>query len=143
LGFDTFPCTEDDDPAIENPQRTLDFRRKIDMAGRIDQIKTMIFPGKRNGRRLDGDPAFLLFGVEVGDGGPLIDLADFVNEPGIKEHPLGYGRLTGVDVGDDSDIADLFEVPGHKRLIYLKKVDKTSPVLSPQNCRMSRRQKMR
>jgi len=63
-------------------------------------------------------PAFLLFRVEVGDGGALIDLADLVDKIGIKKHPLRHGRpltviLPGVDVGDDPDIADLLEMARH------------------------------
>ena len=30
--------------------------------------------------------------------------------PLVEQHPLGDGRLAGVDVGNDADVADLFEV---------------------------------
>jgi hypothetical protein len=33
--------------------------------------------------------------------------------PAEEEHPLGDGGLAGVDVGDDADVADFFDLAGH------------------------------
>ena len=70
-------------------------------------------PGEADAGRLDGDAAFLLLGIVVGDGGALIDLADAVGETAVVEHPLGDGGLAGVDVGDDADVAELADIVRH------------------------------
>ncbi|OLL97651.1 hypothetical protein Ae406Ps2_4633c [Pseudonocardia sp. Ae406_Ps2] len=42
-----------------------------------------------------------------------MDLTDLVVDPGVEQDPLGGGRLTGVDVGHDADVADLGQVRQH------------------------------
>src|SRR5262249_41644102 len=64
---------------------------------------------------VDRDPALLLLGVGIGLGRPLIDFADTVLCSGEKQHPLGDGCLAGVDVGDDADIAERFQIAEHSR----------------------------
>ena len=34
--------------------------------------------------------------------------------PLAEQHPLGHGRLAGIDVGDDADVADFFERNSHR-----------------------------
>ena len=69
-----------------------------------------VAPLERDAGAVDGDAAFLLLGVVVGLGGALIDAAELVLGPGVVEQVLGGGRLAGVDVGDDADVADLAQV---------------------------------
>ena len=73
-----------------------------------------VLPGERDAGRVDRDAALLLLGVEVGDGGALVDLAHAVAEAAVVQHPLGDGGLAGVDVGDDADVAELFELACHR-----------------------------
>lgn len=47
----------------------------------------------------------LLFGVEVGFGGAFIDLAHPMLVTAIEEHSLRDGRLAGIDMSDNADIA--------------------------------------
>ena len=68
------------------------------------------FQGNVTQADVDGDAALLLLGVEVGDGGALVDLAHAVRGAAVEQHPLGDGGLAGVDVGDDADVAELFEI---------------------------------
>ena len=56
--------------------------------------------------RVDGDAAFLLFGIVVGLGRAFIDAAELVLGPGVVEQVLGGRGLAGVDVGDDAEVAD-------------------------------------
>ena len=65
-----------------------------------------VFPAKADAGRVDRDAALLLLGIEVGDGGPLVDVAHLVAGFGVVQHPLGDGGLAGVDVGNDADVAD-------------------------------------
>jgi hypothetical protein len=48
-----------------------------------------------------------------------VDLADLVVDPGVVEDPLGRGRLAGVDVRHDPDVAGVFEGvgAGHDRFV--------------------------
>lgn len=54
----------------------------------------------------DGDAAFALLRVAVGDGGPVVDLAALVGLTGQEEDPLGDGGLARVHVGQDAQVAD-------------------------------------
>jgi hypothetical protein len=38
-----------------------------------------------------------------------VDFADLVRNPGVEENPLRRGRLPGIDVGHDADIAGSIE----------------------------------
>jgi len=38
-----------------------------------------------------------------------VDLTDLVRDAGVEQDALGRGRLTGVDVRHDADVADLGE----------------------------------
>src|SRR5207247_4790481 len=57
----------------------------------------------------DGDPPLLLLLHPVHGRGALVDLAELVVHPGVIEDPLGGGRLPGVDVGGDPDVAGPLE----------------------------------
>jgi hypothetical protein len=53
------------------------------------------------------DPALLLLLHPVHDGSALVDLAHLVGAARVVEDPLGRGRLAGIDVGHDADVAEL------------------------------------
>ena len=86
------------------------------MPGRVDEVDLPVAPLAGDGRRVDRDPALLLFFVEVGDRGPLVDVPHAVRGAGIEQDPFGGGRLTRVDMGNDADIADEFDRGGHATL---------------------------
>ena len=56
------------------------------------------------------DAALALLGHPVHDGGAFVHLADLVGTARVVEHALGHGRLAGIDVGDDADVAEVFDV---------------------------------
>ena len=58
-------------------------------------------------------PRLLLFHVGVGDRGALVHVAHPVRKPAVEQHPLGDGGLSGIDVGNDADISEVFDVVGH------------------------------
>ena len=109
LGFDALAGAKHNHAAIEHPQTPLDLGGEIDVAGRVDQIDADVFVRQRDTRRVDRNAAFLLLGVEVGDRRALVDRAHPMTDAAIEQHPLGDRRFAGVDVGDDADVAELFE----------------------------------
>ncbi len=106
LGFHAIDAREDHDGAVEDAQRALDFGGEIDVAGCVDQVDVIALPGAADGGGGDGDAAFAFFGHVIGGGAAFVDLAHLVNLAGVEEDPFGDGRLAGVDVGDDAEVAE-------------------------------------
>ena len=80
------------------------------MAGGIDEVDRDIVPGNGDAGGLDRDPMFLLQVVEISDGGALIDVAHAVRKAAVKQHPFGDGGFSGVDMGNDADIAEVLDI---------------------------------
>jgi hypothetical protein len=76
------------------------------VTGRVDEIEGITFPVEGYGGGLDRDAAFLFFGIVIGNGRPLIDHSDFVDEVGIEEHRSAGGGLARIDMGNDADVAE-------------------------------------
>jgi len=118
LGFDPFLAVEHGDRAVEHAQGSLDLGGKIDVTGRVDQVDgialAVAVPRAGGGGGIDGDAAFLLFLVEVHDGGSLVDLAHLVDFAGVVEDALRDGGFARVDVGGNSDVPNFGQVPSHK-----------------------------
>src|SRR5262249_8904853 len=98
--------------AVEHAQRTLDLDREIDVSRRINDVDAMfwillVHAGPERGRRgrRNRDAALLLLFHPVHDGSAVMHFADLVRDACIKEHALGRGRLAGIDVGHDANIA--------------------------------------
>src|SRR5690606_408287 len=53
------------DAAIEHFERTVHFNGEVHVAGRIDDVESMVLPVTRRRGGLDGDAAFLLLCHEV------------------------------------------------------------------------------
>src|SRR6185503_13936595 len=72
------------------------------------------------GRGGDGDPPLLLLLHPVHGRRALVHLADLVRAARVVQDALGRGRLTGIDVGHDADVAVLLERRGacHGRQLY-------------------------
>ena len=113
LGFDPFAGTEHHHRPVEHAEAALHLGREIDVAGRVDQVDGHVLPLERHGRGIDRDPPLLLLGIEVGDRGAAIHLAEPVARLREKEHPLRQRGLAGVDVGDNADVADVFDRACH------------------------------
>ena len=62
---------------------------------------------ERRKRQRDRDLALDLLGVEVGDGGAVLDPALAVDRPRAEQQRLGEGGLPGPAVTDQGDVADL------------------------------------
>ena len=111
LGFDSLARAENDDAAVKNAERTLDLGGKIDVAGRVDEIKREIVPFEGNASGVDRNSPFALFRIIVGDRRSRVYHSNLVHKLGIEEHLFRNRRFTGVNVRDNANIAKvLFRV---------------------------------
>ncbi len=109
LGLDAGDRIEHRDRPIQNPQAALDLDREVDVTGRVDDVDPVIVPGAGGRGRGDGDAPLLLLLHPVHGRGALVHLADLVRLSGVIEDALGRGRLAGIDVRHDADVAIALE----------------------------------
>jgi hypothetical protein len=91
-------------------QRALDLGGEIDVAGGVDEVDGAVAPGERDAGAVDGDAAFLLFLVVIGGRIALVHAAEAMDGAGVIEDVLGGGRLPGIDVRNDADVAEAAQV---------------------------------
>ena len=117
LRFNAFLAVEHCHCAIEHAERALHFDGEVNVSRGVDQIDLVIIAteGVRASgcSTLDGDAALLLFLQAVHGGGAFMHFTDLVDLACVEKNALSDGGLTSVDVGADSDIANLIEVNGH------------------------------
>jgi len=104
LGLDAFDRRNHEDRAVEDTEDAFDLRDEVGMARRVDQVDREVAHEERGDRGPDRDPALALEIEGVGLGGAGVDAADVVDGAGGVEQLLAEGGLTGVDVGEDSEI---------------------------------------
>src|SRR5581483_1730684 len=125
LRLHTAYCAVHQTCAIEHAHGTLDFDGEVDVTGRVDDVDAVLgivivhpFPEAGRGGRGDRDAALALLLHPVHHGGTVMNLADLVRYPGIEQDPLRGRRLTGVDVGTDTDVPIPFDRCGAWHLNY-------------------------
>ena len=104
LGLDALDGRDDEDRAVEHREDAFDLGDEVGMARRIDQVDREVADQERGDRGPDRDPALALELEGVGLGCAGVDAADAIDGAGGEEESLGEGGLTGVDVGEDSEI---------------------------------------
>ena len=104
LGLDALDRRDDEDRAVEDAEDALDLGDEVRVAGRVDEVDREVADEERGDRGPDRDAAFALELERVGLGGAGVDAADVIDGAGGEEESLGEGGLTGVDVGEDSEI---------------------------------------
>ena len=100
------------DGAVEHAQRAFDLDGEVDVAGRVDDVEPFIVPERGGRGRGDGDAALLLLLHPIHGRGALVHLAHLVALAGVIENALGRGRLAGVDVGHDAEVAVVLDRVG-------------------------------
>ena len=110
LGLDAGDTVVDGDGAVENPQRPFDLDGEVDVAGRVDDVDRVVFPGALRGGGRDRDAALLLLLHPVHRGGAVVDFADLVVDAGVEEDALGRRGLARVDMRHDPDVSGLGEL---------------------------------
>ena len=104
LRLDALDGRDDEHGAVEHAEDALDLRDEVRVARGVDEIDREVADEERGDRGPDGDAAFALEVERVGLGGAGVDAADVVDGAGGEEESLGESGLTGVDVGEDSEI---------------------------------------
>src|SRR5262249_61340692 len=101
---------------VEHAQAALDLDGEVDVTRRVDDVDAEAgacegtgFGLPEGGRRCrrDGDAALLLLLHPVHGRGAVMDFADLMRLAGVVEDALGRGRLAGVDMRHDTDVAVL------------------------------------
>src|SRR4029077_12367841 len=72
-------------------------------------VHPMLVPQTGLSCRRDCDAELLVLALPVHRRGTGIDLADLVVDAGVEKDTLGRGRLPGIDVGHDADVARTLE----------------------------------
>ena len=67
-----------------------------------------LLPGKSNTGGIDGDATFLFFRIAIGFSGSFIDEPHAMFGATVKEHSFRYGGFAGIDVGNDSQVPQVF-----------------------------------
>ena len=110
LGLDALLSVEDDHAAIENAQRALHFRGEVDMTGRVNEIDGAVAPLERDTGAVNGNAALLFFFVVVGLGRAGVNGAEPMRGAGVIENVLGGCSFAGIDMGNDSEVANLVQI---------------------------------
>ena len=79
------------------------------MAGCVDDVDSVIFPETSCRRRSYRNAAFLFLLHPVHRRRALVHFAEFVIDTRVKQNSFGRGRLTGVDMRHDTDVASFFK----------------------------------
>ena len=105
---------EEGDSAIEDAERTLNLDSEVDVARGVNDVDLVrlitVLPSCGNGSGGDGDTTLLLLDHPVHRRSTVMNLADLVSDTRVEEYTLGGGRLAGIDVGHDADVARIFKV---------------------------------
>ena len=80
---------------------------EVGVPRRVEEIDLRALVRERRERHIDGDVAFLLFGVGVQDARALVDLAEARRRPERVEDRLDQTRLPRSAMADDGHISDL------------------------------------
>ena len=94
--------------SVEYAQRTFDFRRKIDVAGRVDNINLPVAPIGGGRGALNRNAALLLLRHPVHGSRTVVYFAYTVNFSRIVKDAFGCGGFSRVDMGDNADIPYIF-----------------------------------
>ena len=94
---------------IKHPERTFNFDSEVHVSWGIDDVDPVVLPngGRSSGR--DSDTTFLFFVHPVHLGSTIVGFTNLVNLTGVVKNPLSSSRLTGIDVGHDTNVTSLSE----------------------------------
>ena len=129
LGLNFAHGAEDRHGAVQDPQGALHLGGEVHVSGSVDDVDLAAFPMAGDGGGGDGDAPLPLLLHPVGGGSALMGVPQLVVDAGIKKDPFGQGRLAGVDVSHDTDVAHILErdgAVGRLMEIFLVSTHKTS-----------------
>ena len=112
LGLDAAGSAKYPDAAVEYLQRAIDLDREIHVSRGVEQVDLVLVPLQRRRRRGDRDAALFLLRHPVHLRLAVMHLTNAVDLPGMVQEALRHRRLPGIDVGNDADVSQLFDL-GH------------------------------
>ena len=119
LRLHTGNTAEHDDSTVEHAQGTFHFSCEVNVSGRVNDVdlELLVFEnlvnsiimellpvGTHSGGR-NGDAAFAFLLHPVSRGGTVVRFTNLVNHTRVKQDTFGKGRLAGVNVCGDTDVA--------------------------------------
>jgi len=115
LDANTFDAIDDDESTIGNSEGSSDFRREIDMAGRIDKVDKVrvlitssveiVLVEQGDTSRLNGDTSFLFIFSGIGETS-FTSLGSSDNTS-LGDEGIGKGGLAVIDVGNNRNVSDI------------------------------------
>ena len=107
VDLDAHHAAEDDDDALDDPQRRERVGLEAGVARRVDEVDLAVLPLEVAERAGERHRALVLVVVPVGDRRPLLDRAEPVRLPRLEEQRLDERGLPDPAVAGDGDVADL------------------------------------
>ena len=104
LGLNAALRAENGYRTVQNAKRALNLNGKVNVAGGINDVDTVLLPVAGGCSGGNGDSALLLLGHPVHRCTAVMGLAHAMGLTGIKQDTLGRRGLTCVDMGHDTDI---------------------------------------
>ena len=88
---------------------------EVGVAGRVEQVDVLALVVEVQDAGVDGEVAFLLLLVVVGDAGAVVDAAAAVDGLGLEQQGVGQRGLARRPVSDQGNVADVVHlVLGHE-----------------------------
>ena len=118
LGLHAGDGAEDGDGAVQDAERALHLGREVHVTGGVDDVDAMVdvremaflgLPAGGDGGRGDRDATLAFLFHPVGGGGAVMHFAHLMHHAGVEEDALRRGRLAGVDMRGDADVARVLE----------------------------------
>ena len=113
LGLNALLAVEHGDSAVEDAQRALNLNGEVNVTGGVNNVDLVTVPERGNGGGRNRDAAFLFLFHPVGRRGAVVRLADLVVDARVEQDAFRHGRLAGIDVSHDANVADLVEIRQH------------------------------
>ena len=107
LGHGPLHRVHQEQDRIDHGQDPLHLAAEVGVAGGVDDVDAVLVPADGGVLREDGDTPLLLDVVGVHD--PLHWAEALAEGAGLLEQLVDQGGLTMIDVGDDGDVAQVFD----------------------------------
>ena len=95
--------------AVEHTQGALHLYRKVNVAGSVDDVDTMILPEAGRCSGGNGNTSLLLLRHPVHRSSAIVRLADLMIDARIIKNTLCRRSLSGINMRHDADIAGHFK----------------------------------
>ena len=115
LGLNAALSAEDAHSAVQHAQGTFNLNGEVNVTGGVDNVNTIgailvvgvagVAPAAGGGGGGDGDTTLLLLHHPVHGGRALMGFTDAVHTTGVEQNTFRGGRLAGVDVRHDTNVA--------------------------------------